>query len=213
MFDLRQRTSPMTTRRLAVLAAAATVLVACGSAESGSSATTEAPSPDSTTTATVVGEPATFNDADVEFAQGMIAHHEQAVEMSEIALDPTLAARAEVVDLATRIAGAQEPEIATMTAWLTAWEMPMVMDMSDGHDMSAMDGMMTAEEMEALATLTGADFDVAWMQMMVEHHEGAISQAETVLSAGSDPEVLALAERIIAAQQGEIDERNALLAG
>ena len=200
--------------RRTVALVVASALVACGSDDGVGSATT-APSPSATGGAETEGsaERDAFDDADVEFAQGMIAHHEQAVEMAEFALDPTVGARPDVVDLATRIAGAQEPEIVTMTGWLAAWEMPMAMDMSDGHDMSSMDGMMTADEMDALAALTGADFDVAWMQMMVEHHEGAISQAETVLSDGSDPEVLALAERIISAQRGEIDEMNALLAG
>lgn len=203
----------MTIRRTVTLVVLAGALVACGSDDEVGSVTIAPTTPTSTAAVGSSPERGAFNDADVEFAQGMIAHHEQAVEMAEIALDPTVGARPEVVDLATRIAGAQEPEIVTMTGWLAAWEMPMAMDMSDGHDMSAMDGMMSADEMDALGALTGADFDVAWMQMMVEHHEGAISQAQTVLSDGSDPAVLALAEQIVSAQQGEIDEMNALLAG
>ena len=97
-----------------------------------------------------------------------------------------------------------------MAGWLTTWDMPM--DMSDDHDMSSMDGMMSADEMDALGALTGAAFDVAWLQMMIEHHQGAISEAETARDNGSNPGVLALADRIIGAQQAEIDEMNALLA-
>lgn len=200
----------MTFRRFAVpiaLALTAT-LAACGSDDSSSAdtspaAVTEAPAG--------TGASITLNDADIEFAQGMIAHHEQAVEMAEIALDPTVGAGAEVTDLATRIQAAQEPEIEQMTAWLTAAGESTTMDLSDGHDMSSMEGMMSADQMDALAVSTGAEFDQLWLDMMIEHHEGAISQSETVKANGSNPDVLLLADQIIAAQQGEIVEMQALL--
>ena len=189
-------------------------LAACGSDDSPSADTTAtettaaAEAPSSTPAAS-----AALNDADVEFAQGMIAHHEQAVEMAEIALDPNRQAGAEVTDLATRIQAAQEPEIEQMTAWLTEAGESITMDMSEGHDMSSMEGMMTAEQMDALAVATGTEFDTMWLEMMIAHHEGAISQSQTVKANGSSPDVLALADQIIAAQQGEIAEMQALLAG
>jgi uncharacterized protein (DUF305 family) len=188
-------------------------LAACGSDDT--------PSADTAPTATAtVDAPssapagnAALDDADTEFAQGMIAHHEQAIEMAEIALDPNRQAGAEVVDLATRIQAAQDPEIDQMTAWLNAAGESITMDLSDGHDMSSMEGMMTAEQMDALAVATGTEFDTMWLEMMIAHHEGAISQSQTVKSNGSNPDVLALADQIIAAQQGEIAEMQALLAG
>jgi len=189
-------------------------LAACGSDDSPSAdtaateTTAAAEAPSSTPAAS-----AALNDADVEFAQGMIAHHEQAVEMAEIALDPNRQAGAEVTDLATRIQAAQEPEIEQMTAWLTEAGESITMDMSEGHDMSSMEGMMTAEQMDALAVATGTEFDTMWLEMMIAHHEGAISQSQTVKANGSSPDVLALADQIIAAQQGEIAEMQALLAG
>ena len=185
-------------------------LVACGgdddAAAPGTSALPAAPAP-----AAPAGA-AQFNDADIEFAQGMIAHHEQAIEMSEIALDPKVGAGASVTDLATRIQAAQDPEIEQMTAWLDAWGQPVAMDTSDGHDMASMEGMMSAEEMDALAAMTGETFDTRWLEMMIEHHTGAITMAEDVKATGSNPEVRALADRIIATQQAEINEMNALLA-
>lgn len=183
-------------------------LVACGSDDSSSSDPTSA-----TITEGSAGEAAaiTLNDADTEFAQGMIGHHEQAVEMAEIALDPTVGASAEVTDLATRIQAAQEPEIELMTGWLIAAGESTTMDTSDGHDMSSMEGMMSAEQMDGLATATGPEFDQMWLEMMIAHHEGAISQAETVKADGSNADVLLLADQIIAAQQGEITEMQALL--
>ena len=143
----------------------------------------------------------------------MIAHHEQAIEMAEIALDPNIRASPEVIDLATRIKGAQDPEVQLMTGWLTAAGEPVVMDASEGHDMSSMDGMMTAEQMDTMAAMTGTEFDRMWIEMMIAHHEGAIGQSQTVKTNGSNADVLALADQIITAQQGEITEMKALLQG
>ncbi len=183
-------------------------LAACGSKDAASTNTAAA-------TQATSGAPdaAALNAADIEFAQGMIGHHEQAIEMAEIALDPNIGASPEVVDLATRIKGAQDPEVQLMTAWLTAAGEPVVMDSMEGHDMSSMDGMMTAEQMDAMGAMTGAEFDTMWLTMMIAHHEGAISQSQTVKAKGSNADVLTLADQIIAAQQGEIAEMQALLQG
>lgn len=150
-----------------------------------------------------------FNDADVAFAQGMIPHHEQAIEMADIALDPTVGTGEQVRDLATRIKGAQDPEIVMMTGWLTGWAMEL--DMGDGHDMSSMEGMMSVAEMDELAALTGAEFDAKWLNMMIRHHEGAISMAELVRAEGSNAEVRTLADQIVAAQESEIAEMQELV--
>ena len=200
----------MPLRRLAAPAIAlalAVTLAACGSDDS-SSANTAATDSSSGSSATVA-----LNTADIEFAQGMIAHHQQAIEMAEIALDPNVGAGPAVIDLATRIKGAQDPEVELMTGWLTAAGEPVAMDTSEGHDMSSMEGMMTAEQMDAMAAMTGADFDQIWLQMMIAHHEGAVSQSQTVKANGSNADVLALADTIINAQQAEITEMQALLQG
>jgi uncharacterized protein (DUF305 family) len=199
----------MIIRRLAVASATLALvgtLAACGSDDSP--AADPAPAVEATggSTSAVV-----LNEADVEFAQGMIAHHEQAIEMAEIALDPNIGASPEVVDLATRIQAAQDPEVELMTRWLEAAGEPVTMDLSDGHDMSSMEGMMSADQMDALAAATGAEFDRMWLEMMIAHHEGAISQSETVKASGSNADVSALADEIIVAQQAEIAEMRALL--
>ena len=183
-------------------------LAACGSDDPSSADTSPATEAPGGSAATVE-----LNAADIEFAQGMIAHHEQAIEMAEIALDPNIGASPEVIDLATRIKGAQDPEVELMTSWLTAAGEPVAMDASEGHDMSSMDGMMTAEQMDAMSAMTGTEFDQVWLEMMIAHHEGAITQSETVKANGSNADVLALADQIITAQQGEITEMQALLQG
>ncbi len=159
------------------------------------------------------------NDADVEFAQGMIPHHRQAVEMAELAAGRT--ENPEIVDLAARIGAAQAPEIDTMTGWLQEWdaEVPADGDMADmegmdhgGGDMAGMDGMMSPEQMGRLEQSSGADFDRLFLEQMTEHHVGAVEMARTELDAGADPDALALAQAIIDTQQAEIDEMADLLA-
>ncbi len=188
--------------------ALALVLAACGSDHSMSANTTDAAQ-----AAAGPADATALNAADVEFAQGMIAHHEQAIEMAEIALDPNIGASPEVVDLATRIKGAQDPEVELMTSWLTAAGEPVTMDAMEGHDMSSMDGMMTAEQMDTMGASTGTEFDTMWLEMMIAHHQGAVTQSQTVKASGSNSDVLALADQIIAAQQAEITEMQALLQG
>ncbi|HQZ34734.1 MAG TPA: DUF305 domain-containing protein [Ilumatobacteraceae bacterium] len=196
----------MLLRRLAVpgiVLALAVTLAACGSDDS-SSANTAAGGSVAT---------ASLNAADIEFAQGMIAHHEQAIEMAEIALDPNVGAGPAVINLATRIKGAQDSEVELMTGWLTAAGEPVAMDAAEGHDMSSMEGMMTAEQMDSMAAMSGTDFDQIWLQTMIAHHKGAVSQSQVVKANGSNADVLALADTIMNAQQAEITEMQALLQG
>lgn len=174
----------MKTRFTLIAVLAALTLPACGS--SGSA-----------------GRP--FNSSDVMFAQMMIPHHEQAVEMSDIALDPSTAAGPAVTALATAIRAAQDPEIEQMKSLLTGWGEPLAMD--DGMDHgSMMGGMLSPDELEALDALDSAGFDAAWAKAMIAHHEGAIDMANDVLENGKSAEIRALAEAIISAQQREIEE-------
>jgi uncharacterized protein (DUF305 family) len=193
-----------------VLVAGTLLLNACGGGSDADSSETAPPG------SIAAATDASFNDADVAFAQGMIPHHAQAVDMASIALQPESGASAEIQALATAIQGAQDPEIEMMTEWLQAWGQPMEMPGMEGMDdmsgMEGMEGMMTAEQMAALAGPSGPEFDTAWATMMIAHHQGAITQAETVKANGSDPEVLALADQIISAQQAEIAQMQAMLA-
>ena len=180
--------------RLALSLTATLLLAACGSHSSHSN-----------TNATAVENSASatgFNDADVMFAQMMIPHHEQAIEMSDMALDPTTQASKEIIDLATQIKAAQDPEIKQMKDLLTAWSQPLTAEMDHG---SKMDGMLSMDDMEKLGALKGPDFDYLWAQSMIAHHEGAIDMAEVVLDDGSNAEALTLANAIVSAQATEID--------
>lgn len=194
--------------------AAATLVVAgtltlgaCGGHDMSSMSGTggsDSSSPSSSSDAT-----ADFNDADVTFTTEMIPHHRQAVEMAELA--ETRAESPEVKDLAIRIMNAQDPEIETMTGWLTSWGKPVPEDMS-GMDMSgSMPGMMSKDEMASLENTSDADFDQMFLAMMVEHHQGAIEMAKSEQSSGMFPEAIALAKQIESAQTDEIATMQALL--
>ncbi len=193
-----------------VIGTVPTVAACSDDDHSGMDMSAASTSGDSATTGAASNEQAPFNDADVSFAQRMVPHHQQAVEMADLALADASRADAAVADLATRIKAGQDPEIVLMTGWLEDWGQPMAM--SDG-DMSSMEGMMSDEDMEALATAAGADFDRMWLEMMTAHHEGAIAMAETEKSEGVSANAIALAGEIIAAQQAELAEMQSLLDG
>jgi uncharacterized protein (DUF305 family) len=150
------------------------------------------------------------NDADVTFSQSMIPHHRQAVEMAQLAADRAEDPR--VLDLASRIEGAQDPEIAEMTGWLEDWDED-VPDEGGHDDMSGMSGMMSSEDMDALEAASGAEFDEMFLTMMIEHHRGAVEMANTELDDGESDDAIALAQKIIDAQEAEISEMEAILGG
>jgi uncharacterized protein (DUF305 family) len=150
---------------------------------------------------------AEHNDADVTFAQDMIPHHRQAVEMADLAVDRAEDER--VLDLAERIKAAQDPEIQEMTGWLEDWDEEVPAE--GEHSMDGMTGMMSDEDMTALEAASGAEFDEMFLTMMITHHQGAVEMATTEIADGQAPEAIALAEAIIEAQEAEIAEMQALL--
>lgn len=153
------------------------------------------------------GGSAEFNGADVTFASEMIPHHQQAVEMAEIALGKADASSA-VRELATGIKQAQDPEIQTMTGWLKQWGATTPAGSMDHGGMGS--GMMSDADMEALEQASGKAFDEKWVSMMIAHHEGAIDMARQVLATTADPDVKALADAIIKAQTEEITTMRAM---
>jgi len=188
-----------------VCCASLTVIAACGSSDTSSSST-----PDSSIEESGDSPAVDFNDDDVMFAQMMIPHHEQAIELSDIALDPAVGASDTVRALAEQIKSAQDPEIDQMKSLLSAWGESMMMDSSIDHS-TMMNGMLSLEELDNLSQLRGAEFDAAWLEAMIAHHEGAIQMAQDALDSGSNADVRALCEAIIAGQQAEIDEMRNLL--
>ncbi|OMH34537.1 hypothetical protein BGP79_03775 [Tersicoccus sp. Bi-70] len=144
------------------------------------------------------------NNADVMFAQMMLPHHEQAVQLSDIVLAKT-GMKAEITALAKRIKAAQTPEIATMTSWLSAWNAPTTASMDHG-----MSGMVSAADVTALRDADGATAGTLFLTQMIGHHEGAVAMAKDQVTSGQNREAVALAQRVITSQSAEITEMKAL---
>lgn len=178
-----------------VLAAAGLLSTACGSTNATDRAASVVAS------APVAGH----NDRDVMFAQMMIPHHRQAVEMAKLAEDR--AAGGQVKDLARKIEAAQEPEIQTMSGWLTAWGSQA----SGEHGMPGMPGMMSGQDMEELRGLSGAAFDRAFLTLMIQHHEGAVAMAKQERAGGTYEPARRMAADIVSGQSAEIATMRRLL--
>ena len=164
-----------------------------------------------------------YNDADVDFASDMIQHHAQALQMVDLTLGRKL--DAEVVTLTEQIRAAQAPEIEKMADWLEDWDQPVPETSRDHANAHAqehgesvemdtdMPGMLSANELESLESASGPEFQTMWLEMMIEHHEGAVEMAEAQVEEGSNAKAVALAEDIISTQEREISTMQDLLGG
>lgn len=142
---------------------------------------------------------------DKEFLANMIVHHESAMNMGEMAL--AAAQHQEIKDLATNINASQGKEVGDMRKWQTAWGYPA----TSGHSMTDMENaghsMEGMEDMNAaLVGLSGEAFDKKFLELMIEHHQGAIDMAKPAATNASHQEVKDLAQAIIAAQTKEINQ-------
>lgn len=146
----------------------------------------------------------TFTGADVMFLQMMIPHHQQAVDISNIALktskDPELLA------LAKTIISAQTSEIVRMNAWLK--EAGAGTDM--GHSMDGMGGMLDDVELSALTAASGKTFDTLWLKGMIGHHDGAIHMT-TMIRDASNPAIKTFGENVVKDQSAQITQMEAML--
>ena len=217
---------------LSTLAVASTLaLAACGEATdattdattSATSTTTTTPETTETTTATTEADgeiSADHNDADIMFAQMMIPHHQQAVEMSEMLLAKE-GIPAQVVEFAQGVIDAQGPEINRMNAMLEAWDQQPVTD-SGGMDhgkmsgmdhgkMGGMSGMMSQEDMTALEEAQGTEAARLYLEQMTAHHEGAVDMARDEVADGQNPHAITLAEQVISDQEAEIAQMQQML--
>jgi uncharacterized protein (DUF305 family) len=152
---------------------------------------------------------AEHNEADVAFAQDMIPHHRQAIEMATMAGSRT--ENADVRELASTITAAQQPEIDLMSGWLKSWDEEVPEEMSGMDHSDGMPGMMSSDDMAALEKGSGEDFDRMFLTMMIEHHEGAIETAKTEEEDGAFADAIELARRIQKDQAAEIRTMEALL--
>lgn len=170
----------------------------------------------------VAADSSAFSAGDVMFASMMIPHHKQALEMSVLALDRSTDAT--VRGIAQKIYDGQGPEIEQMQSWISngpssggmSHEMPDGTVMSDDimggtmMDPSTMAGMASEADMTQLSALTTPEFDILFLQLMIDHHEGALAMVQMIENSSND-EAASLAQEIINAQKAEIEEMTLLL--
>nr|WP_026533615.1 DUF305 domain-containing protein [Arthrobacter sp. H14] len=214
---------PMT---ISALALAGTIALAGCGTDSGTENAGPSASPSSTQqeSSPAQAQSVEHNAADTKFAQMMIPHHSQAIEMSGMLLskegiDPR------VVELAEQIKAAQGPEIEQLEGMLQTWGEP-TSTMAEGHSMESMDegdsmesmesmgemdGMMSAGQMEKLAKAEGEEAARLFLTQMMDHHMGAVAMAEKQVKNGQNEEAIALAKDIIAAQEAEMKEMKEIL--
>lgn len=169
------------------------------------------------------------NEADLTFVRDMIVHHAQALEMVELVPDRASAER--VMGIADRIGDTQGPEIDMMNRWLEQHGQPRVDpsapaqghgghgghegdhdgDHDGGH--AGMPGMATPEQLDALRAASGTRFDTLFLQLMIAHHEGALTMVEQVRTTGANVRVQEIADDVAVTQADEIHRMRGMLAG
>ncbi|MFD9288412.1 DUF305 domain-containing protein [Streptomyces sp. NPDC060030] len=203
-------------RRLAVVGAVAAgslLLAACGDGGDDMSGMDHSGGSSSASQeATTSPAKGAFNNADVTFTQSMIVHHQQALEMSQMA--DGRASDHEVKTLAGEIEKAQDPEIKTMQSRLKSWGKPESagMDHGDmGHGGGEMSGMMSEQDMKDLMAAKGTDFDRKFAEMMIEHHNGAIEMARDEQKSGRNAASKQLADDVVKNQAAEVKQMQGIL--
>lgn len=160
----------------------------------------------------VIPKGAHYTKADVEFMQGMIAHHAQAIVMSRMA--EKHGASPQVLKLSTKIDQSQVPEIQIMQRWLVR-NGQTAPDTASWHHMR-MDGMLTDEQLTQLDASKGVEFDRNFLTMMIQHHAGALKMVDDLFAspmAGQEVDISIFANDVVTAQTGEIGIMRRLLAG
>lgn len=188
--------------RAARIAAVLTVLLAVSMVTAcGGSSDRHAPSSTSQSS-----ERVDHNADDIAFARNMIPHQEQAVQMAQMV--PNNTTNPQVIAMATQIVSTQMPGVQAFRTFLMKWQ--DAGNDSAGHDAR---GMVDANTMDKLQSLTGPEFDRLWLTSMIAHNNGAIAMAQDEAGHGRNPDVIYLARSIIATQQPEIDQMKKMLGG
>jgi uncharacterized protein (DUF305 family) len=145
-----------------------------------------------------------YTGADIMFLQMMIPHHQQAIDISNLALNVTK--DSELKELATIIARDQAAEIVQMKAWLK--DAGASQDM--GHSMDGMGGMLSDAELSALKIEKGSKFDILWLKGMTDHHDGAIYMTQMIEDA-QNSDIKAFGVKVIADQSAQIAQMKEML--
>lgn len=157
-------------------------------------------------------DPPIFNKADVKFAQTMIPHHEQSIEMADIILGKS-GVNSDVTRLAQQIGATQRPQMETFSGFLTAWNQPLVPDHSSEADEHSWDaeGVLTPEEMQEIAAADGPKSQALFLRGMIQHHRGAVTMVQDEIDDGANADAVQLAQTIKNGQTAEIEAMKDML--
>jgi uncharacterized protein (DUF305 family) len=203
----------LTSLRLLAALAALCLLVACGGGDSTGDGPT---SGEATDTPVITGEPAGYNSADVTFATTMVPHHQQAIEMSTMAVERSI--DPELIALANQIIATQQPEVNILNVFLVQWnENPENRtgggDVAEDTPEPSVPGMVDDATIAKLESLRGPEFDRLWLQSMISHHQGAVAMAKSEIADGKNVDAIAVAETIVAGQDAQIGQMTRMLEG
>lgn len=191
---------------IAIIAVAVSLgSVACGSTSTSTSTGADLSDPNAST----IPAEAPFNSADLEFVRGMLPHHEQAITMADAVIAKS--SYLLVVEFGTTIRATQSSEVEQLRGWLVNWNEPESdPSMSGSMDMPGMNRESFDADMARLGKTAHREYARLWLDLMIEHHRGALAMARTEVDSGKNPDVIALAQTILATQQQEIDAMTAL---
>ena len=196
--------APLARVGLAAMLVGALALAGCAAASDGGSA-------DSAPAASATA--ASYSGADVMFGEGMVPHHERAVEMADIVLEKD-GVDPRVIALAEQIKAAQQPEIQRLNAMLESWGQGSSDGGGDhgGHGGTGSGGMMREEDLATLEQAEGVGASRLFLEQMIVHHEGAVMMADEQLASGENPDALEMAQEIVDAKRAEIESMREILA-
>lgn len=180
---------------IAMTAALAVALTGCASSDA--SAPAAAPQGGGAATSD-------HNDADVKFSMEMIPHHQQTIQIADLASQRATGEKAKLI--AAKVLSAEEKEIRTMTGWLKSWNQAPPAAGHAGHDMP---GMLTAADIKALESASGKAFDDKFLPMILKHLQNGVTMAKQVISDGQHQPTKDLAGQIVTSQQKKIAELQA----
>ena len=155
--------------------------------------------------------PAGYNEDDVSFANNIITHHEQGIDVSSLV--PQRSTDAVVVAFAAKTAAALNSDVAVLRALLVQWtQNPDTKAGGSGHA-ATMKGIIADASIAKLNALRGSKFDTLWLRSMTNFDQGAVEMANAEIANGKNIDATGLAKQIVKAQQEQIGEINRMLTG
>jgi uncharacterized protein (DUF305 family) len=198
-------------RRTPLVPVVLLLLAGCGTGPAATGGPPAAPGPVPAQSAvTTTAAPGPFNPADEMFLQMMVTHHSQGLELVRLAEDR--AQRAELRTLAAAIDVTQTEEVELMRGWLRSWGRPTEAD-PNTHAHADHGGLPATgpEQIVALGRTSGADFDTAFLNLLIGHQHNAVEMARNVTRLGQNPQTLELAHRVDLSRTAQIDQMLTML--